>query len=113
MSSEIALSFERFLTPETFVGARSPIALGSARALTLARISLHAATFLQMKDPVYGQCAGLAKSFSALGTLKGLFFGMDVAMISQVILSAEGLPTNITAVRPLVCVSSLVDQQVV
>ena len=66
-----------------------------------------------MEDPVYGQCAGLTKSFSTLVTLEGLFFGMNVAMVPQVVLSAEGLPTNITAVRPLVCVSSLVDQQVV
>ena len=113
MSSEITLSLERFVTPEAIVIALGPITLWSARALTQPRISLHAATVLHMEDLVYSQCAGLAKSFSTLGTLEGLFFGMDVPVVSQVVLSAEGLPTNITVIRPLVGVRSLVDQQVV
>ena len=113
MSSEITLSLERFVTPEAFVIALGPITLWSARALTQPRISLHDSTFLHMEDLVYGQCAGLTKSFSTLGTLEGLFFGVDVPMVPQVVLSAEGLPTNITVIWPLVGVRSLVDQQVV
>ena len=63
-----------------------------------------------MEDPVYGQCAGLTKSFPTLVTLEGLFFGMNVAMVSQVVLSTECLPANITIIRPLVRVRPLVDQ---
>ena len=66
-----------------------------------------------MKDLVYSQCAGLAKSLSTLRTLEGFLFGMNVSVVSQVVLSAEGLSTNITVIRPLVRVRSLVDQQVV
>ena len=34
-------------------------------------------------------------------------------MIPEVVLAAEGLPTDVTRVGPLVCVGPLVDQQVV
>ena len=34
-------------------------------------------------------------------------------MISEMILSSEGLPTDVTSVWPFVCVCSLMDQQVV
>lgn len=39
--------------------------------------------------------------------------GLDVPVISEVILSSKGLAADIAAVRPLVCVCSLVNQQVV
>lgn len=44
---------------------------------------------------------------------KWLLFGMDVPVVSQVVLPPKGLMTDITSVRPLVCVCALVDQQVV
>ena len=62
---------------------------------------------------MYGQCAGLTKSFSTLVTLEGLFFGMNVAMVSQVVLSAKALATLSARERSLVCVSPFVDHHVV
>lgn len=66
-----------------------------------------------MRDFVDGQRARLAEALAAVVALEGLLFGVDVAMVSQVILATEGLAANITAVGALVGVSPLVDQQVV
>ena len=66
-----------------------------------------------MKDLVHGKSPGLAESLATLGTLEGLLFGMDVAVITEMILPSEGLATNITIERALIRVSALVDEQVV
>ena len=46
-------------------------------------------------------------------TLEWLLFGMDVTMITQVILSSESFATNITVVGTLIRMSALMDQKVV
>lgn len=38
---------------------------------------------------------------------------MSLPVVSQVVLPPEGLVTDVTSVRPFVCVRALVDQQVV
>ena len=68
---------------------------------------------VHVEDFVNGQRTRLAESFAALGTLEGLFFGMDVTMIPEMVLPAESFAADITVKRPLVGVSTLVDQQVV
>ena len=55
----------------------------------------------------------MAEALSALITLERFFFGVDVAVISQVVLPSEGLAANITVERSLIGVSPLVDEQVV
>jgi len=68
---------------------------------------------LHVQDLVYRQGPRLAESLSALVALERFLFGVDVAVISQVVLSPEGLATNITIEGPLVGVSPLVDEEVV
>ena len=69
--------------------------------------------FLHVQNLVNGKCAGLAKSFSALVTFERFFFGMDVSVISQMVLSSERLSTDITIEWSLVGVCPLVNQEVV
>lgn len=60
-----------------------------------------------------GEGARLAEAFAAVIALEGLLFGMNVAMISQMILATEGFAANVTAVRTLVSVRSFMDQKIV
>uniref|UniRef100_A0A0E9RQH6 Uncharacterized protein n=2 Tax=Anguilla anguilla TaxID=7936 RepID=A0A0E9RQH6_ANGAN len=46
-------------------------------------------------------------------TFERLLFRMDVPVVSQVILSSKRLVTNITGIRPFVCMGSFVDEEVV
>ena len=55
----------------------------------------------------------MTKTFSTVIALEGLVFGVYVLVISQVVLPPERLAADVTGERPLVCVGSLVDQQVV
>ena len=59
------------------------------------------------------QSPGLAESFPTFCALERLLLGMDVPVVSKVILAAKGFPTNITRVRSFVRVCSLVDKKVV
>lgn len=59
------------------------------------------------------QSPGLTKTFTASVTLVRLLFRMDVTMVSQMVLSSKGLVTNLTAIRTLIRVGSLMDQEVV
>ena len=59
------------------------------------------------------QSPRLTKTFPAVRTLERLFFRVNVAMVSQVILAPEGFAADIAGVGPLVSVSSLVDHHVV
>lgn len=68
---------------------------------------------LHMKDLVYGQGSRLAEPLATLVTLEGLLFGVDVTVISQVILSSECFATDITIEGSLIGVGPLVDQEVV
>ena len=62
---------------------------------------------LHVQDLVHGQGSGLTEPLAALCTLEGLFLGVDVAVVPQMILPAEGLATQVTRVGPLVCVGAL------
>jgi len=68
---------------------------------------------LHVENLVNCQSPRLTKTFPAVRTLERLFFRVNVAMVSQVILAPEGFAADIAGVGPLVSVSSLVDQQVV
>ena len=70
-------------------------------------------SFFHVQDFVDCQCARLTEALAAFRALEGLLLGVDVAVISQVVLPSEGLATNITVEWPLICVRPLVDQQVV
>ena len=59
------------------------------------------------------QRSRLTKTFSTVIALERLVFGVYVLVISQVVLPPERLAADVTGERPLVCVGSLVDQQVV
>ena len=59
------------------------------------------------------QRSRLTKTFSTVVALERLVFGVYVLVISQVVLPSERLAADVTGERPLVCVGSLVDEQVV
>lgn len=68
---------------------------------------------LKMGNLVHGECPRLAETFAAVGALEGFLFGMNVPVVTEMILSAERLAADVTRVGPLVGVSPLVDEQVV
>jgi len=68
---------------------------------------------LHVKYSMDRQSPGLAESFPTFCALERLLLGMDVPVVSKVILAAKRFPTNITGVRSFVRVCSLVDKQVV
>jgi hypothetical protein len=59
------------------------------------------------------ETARLAEALSTVLALEGLLFGVDITVVPQVVLPSKGLTTNITGKRPLICMSPLVDEQVV
>ncbi len=59
------------------------------------------------------QGSRLAKPLAAHGTLERLLFRVDVPVVAQVVLSAEGLAADVARVGTLVCVGSFVDKKVV
>lgn len=69
--------------------------------------------FFEMRHFMDSERARLTKSLATIVALEWLLFGMNVAMITQMILSTKGLSTNVTRVGTLVSVRSLVNQQVV
>ena len=69
--------------------------------------------FLHVQNLVNCKCARLAKTFSALVTFERFFFGMDVTVISQMVLSSERLSTDITIEWSLIGMCPLVNQEVV
>ena len=62
---------------------------------------------------MHGQCTALTKPFPTLIALVRLLLGVDVAVIPQMILPAEGFTAYVARIRPLVRVGPLMDQQVV
>lgn len=68
---------------------------------------------LEMGDFVNGESSRLTESLAAVVALERLLFGVNVSMISQVILTTEGLATDVATVWPLIGVSSLVNQKIV
>jgi len=68
---------------------------------------------LHVKYTMDCQCPGLAESFPTFCALEWLLLGMDVPVVSKVILAAKRFPTNITGVRTFIRVRSLVNKKVV
>jgi len=66
-----------------------------------------------VQDLMNGQGSGLAKSFSTFKTFEWFVFGMDVLVISQVILSSKGFAANITVKGSFISVGPFVDEKVV
>lgn len=64
---------------------------------------------LHVQDLMNGQGSGLAKSFSTFKTFEWFVFGMDVLVISQVILSSKGFAANITVKGSFISVGPFVD----
>lgn len=60
-----------------------------------------------------GESPGLTETFSTLLAFERLLFGVDIPVVSEMILPPEGLVADVARVRPLVCVRALVDQQIV
>ena len=66
-----------------------------------------------VKDLVNCQRPGLTETFVAVSTLVGLVLAVDVLVVSQVILSSECFATHIAGEWSLICVSPLVDHDIV
>ena len=62
---------------------------------------------------MYGQSPGLTETFVTNITLKWPVLEMYVLVVTEVVLPPEGLATDVAGEGPLVCVGSLVDQEVV
>ena len=118
VSSEIAISPEHLPTLIALVGfvigvsEKVGLEIGALVELSLADRTLMR-RLLHVKDLVDGQCSRLAESLATLGANERFLLGVDVAMVSQVILASEGLPTDVTRVRSLVCVCPFMNEQVV
>lgn len=69
--------------------------------------------FFQVRDLVDGQSARLAETFTAIGAFERFLFGMDVSMVSKMILPSEGFPTYVARVRSFIGMSALMNQKVV
>ena len=96
--SEIAFSLKHLIT------------VGAAEA---SAFQIQDGPGVQMKDFVDCQGPRLAKAFPTFSTFERLLFGVDVTVVSKMVLASERLPTDITIERPLVRVGSFVDEQVV
>lgn len=60
-----------------------------------------------------GQGAGLTESLPTFLTFERFFLGVDISVVSQMVLSPESLVTNIACVWPLVRVGPLMDEEIV
>lgn len=60
-------------------------------------------------------CEGssLTESFTTLRTFKWFFFRMDIFVVTEMILSPEGLVTDVTAVWTLIGMGPFVDEEVI
>ena len=68
---------------------------------------------LHVKDFVHRERSRLAKSLATFTAFKRFFFGVDVSVVSQVVLTTERLSADITVEWPFVGVGALVNEQVV
>lgn len=59
------------------------------------------------------QSSGLAEALAAFVTFERLLFGVDVSVVTKMVLPAEGLSANITIEGSLIGVGPLVDEKVV
>ena len=68
---------------------------------------------VHMEDLMHGQGARLTKSFATFSAFEWLFFGVNVSVVTQVVLSAEGFTADITVEGSFVSMCAFVNQQVV
>lgn len=68
---------------------------------------------LQMGHLVHGERARLAETLAAIAALEWLLLGVYVAVVAQMILSAECLAANVARIRPLIGVCTFVNEQVI
>lgn len=68
---------------------------------------------LQVRHFVHGECPRLTEALATVVALERLFFGVNVAVIAEMVLATEGLAADVAAVGAFVSVGPLVDQQVV
>lgn len=118
MSSEITISLESFITLVAselgIVGVRQEVHLEAgplverlATGRTLVRRGVHVEDLVNREGP------RLTEAFPTIRTLERFVFGMNVSVVSQMVLPPESFPAYITIEGTLVGVGSLVDQQVV
>ena len=62
---------------------------------------------------VYRKGSSLAETFITNITLERLLFVVDVLVVTEMVLSSEGLATCVTGIGPLSGVCSLMDEEVV
>jgi hypothetical protein len=55
----------------------------------------------------------LAEALTTVVALEGFLLGVDIPVVSQMVLPPESFPTNVTGIRPLVCVSPLMYKKIV
>ena len=67
----------------------------------------------RVENPVDVEAAGLAETLPTVITLEGLLLGVDVPVVTQVVLPPKGLATHITGKWPLIRMGPLMDEQVV
>lgn len=68
---------------------------------------------LQVRHFMHGEGSRLTEAFAAVVALEWLLFGVNVAMVAEMILPTESLAANVAAIRSLISVRALVDQQIV
>ena len=71
------------------------------------------AVALTVQDLMNGKGPRLAETLLTTVALVRLLLGVDVSVVSQMVLPSEALSTDVAGERPLVGVSSLVDHHVV
>lgn len=66
--------------------------------------------FLQVRHFMHRKCSRLTEALAAVIALEWLFFGVNISVISEMVLATEGLSADVTAVGAFISVGSLVDQ---
>jgi hypothetical protein len=115
---KIAVPTELFLAVETIIWFDVCVSQQmSLEIWPLIEWSTTSVTFVrwlfQMKDLVNLKGSWLTESFSTVWTFERLFLRVNVSVISQMILSSESFVTNVTSVGSLICMSPLVNQEIV
>jgi hypothetical protein len=105
-------NLQQLLWLDVSVGQQMGLQVGALVEAALA-YGTSVRALLHVEDLVDGQGAGLAEALPAVVTLEGLLLGVNVSVVPQVVLSPKGLATNVTGIRSLISVGSLMDEQVV
>ena len=87
--------------------AAGPLGEGQLADGTLVTVSL------TVQDLVHCKGSALTKSFGAAPTLVRLVFAVDIFVVSEVILSPEGLAAHVTGEGPLISVGPLMNHDIV